>query len=209
MGSAPFSVARKLVSAFLLVLSFIVVAPALAQADGGETFDHGEEVLQSLFFPYLPHAPFSVTLKTEWVRPLGNGGTFTMVNERPIRRDGRGRLYQERWSLIPKGGSVRSVMTWIQIADPNERTLLECSARQHVCELEDLNDRTNLRLDPSRIQSATLPNGAGTLTHEDLGASSFAGVPVHLYRDTTTLNPGVRGNDLPMLFIREYRYSPE
>lgn len=195
--------------AFLLICFPLVAAPLFAQVDGGETYDHGEEILQSLFFPYIPNAPFSLTLKTEWVRPLNNGGTFTLVNERPIRRDSRGRLYQERWSLVPRGSNVRSVMTWIQIADPKEHTLLECSARQHACELEDLNDRTGLRLDPSRLRSGALPNGAGTITHEDLGGTSFAGVPVHLYRDTTTLNPGVQGNDLPMSYVREYRFSPE
>lgn len=111
--------------------------------------------------------------------------------------------------MIPKGGKVRSVMTWIQIADPTQHTLLECSPRQHVCELEDLNDRTSLRIDPSLQKSGPLPNGAGTVTHEDLGATSFEGVSVHFYRDTTTLNPGVQGNDTPMSFLREYRYSPE
>ena len=32
---------------------------------------------------------------------------------------------------------------------------------------------------------------------------------VHEYRDTTTLNPGVLGNDLPMSTVRHYKFSPE
>jgi hypothetical protein len=34
-------------------------------------------------------------------------------------------------------------------------------------------------------------------------------LPVHEYRDTTTLNSGVMGNDLPMSTVRQYRYSAE
>ena len=41
------------------------------------------------------------------------------------------------------------------------------------------------------------------------GGASFAGLPVHEYRDTTTLNSGVMGNDLPMSTVRQYRFSPE
>jgi hypothetical protein len=34
-------------------------------------------------------------------------------------------------------------------------------------------------------------------------------MPAHSYRDTTTLNAGVLGNDAPMATIREFSYSSE
>ncbi|RXH55818.1 hypothetical protein [Granulicella sibirica] len=190
---------------------FVLAIGARAQEDGGSASGDGggQEVLESIFVPYVAHAPFSLTLATEWQRPISNGGTYTVVNSRPIRRDGAGRIYQERWLLSPKGSGIPSRMSWIQIADPVAHTYYECSPRQHVCEVETLNDNTALRLDPNRFKSGDLPDGKGTRTHEDLGAQTLAGVPVHEYRDTTTINPGVLGNDQPMSTIRHFRFSAE
>ncbi|HWZ52601.1 MAG TPA: hypothetical protein VNW54_14165 [Granulicella sp.] len=184
---------------------------AHAQDDGSvlETDGGGQEILQSIFVPPIAHAPFSLTLATEWTRPLNNGGTYTLVNRRPIKRDGAGRIYQERWLLTPKGSDIPSRLSWIQIVDPNAHTLYQCNAFQHVCELLTYSGSADVHYQPSLFKSGPLANGKGSRTHEDLGASERAGVPVHGYRDTTTLNPGVLGNDLPMTTVREFYYSAE
>jgi hypothetical protein len=179
------------------------------QNDGGVTYTRHEELLESIFVPYLAHAPFSLTLSTEWSRPMRNGGTYTVVNARPIKRDSMGRVYQERWTLSPKGSKVASRMSWIQIANPVDHTLYECTPVQHVCELRTLRDTTSLRFRPETFKAGPLPEGKGVRTHEDLGAEYFAGVPVHHYRDTTTLNVGVMGNDVAMSTVRDYRFSTE
>jgi hypothetical protein len=49
---------------------------------------------------------------------LNNSGSFTLANERRIVRDAYGRIYQERWILVPKGGSYKSHMNVFQITDP-------------------------------------------------------------------------------------------
>jgi len=49
----------------------------------------------------------------------------------------------------------------------------------------------------------------GKRVHEDLGEGYYAGVRIHEYRDTTTMNPGSLGNDLPMVSVRRYKFSPE
>jgi hypothetical protein len=205
----------------LLVLAIVItlttgarVVCAQSPDEGGVTYDGGgEEVLQSIFVPFMAHAPFSLTLTAEWSRPMNNGGTFTTANNRPIKRDSAGRIYQERWLMSPKGSNIPSRMSWIQIADPVAHTFYECNPRQKVCELRTLQDSVTARFDPSRIQSGTIRDNKGdekgTRTHEDLGAQLFVGMPVHEYKDTTTLNPGVLGNDLPMTTVRQYRFSPE
>lgn len=128
-------------SSRLLILAAAVIALlpcAAAQEDGGVSYDNrGQELLESVFVPSTAHAPFSLTLATEWSRPMSNGGTYTVVNARPIKRDAEGRIYEERWLLAPKGTRIQSRMSWIQIADPVAQTLLECNAHEHVCELED------------------------------------------------------------------------
>ena len=181
-----------------------------AQNDGGfsPTDGGGQGVLESIYVPNFPNAPFTLSLHTEWIQTLRNGGTFTEVNNRPILRDGAGRIYMERWILIPKGGDIRSEMTTIQIDDPVAHKFYNCFVRQKVCELQ-----TSVfglgHYDPNRLQSGPLKNGKGSFLHEDLGGSTFAGMPVHNYRDTTTLNTGVLGNDAPMATIREFSYSSD
>jgi hypothetical protein len=205
----------------LLVLAIAIalttggcVVCAQAPDEGGVAFDGGgQEVLQSIFVPFMANAPFSLTLTAEWSRPFANGGTFTTANTRPIKRDSAGRIYQERWLMSPKGSNIPSRMSWIQIADPVAHTFYECEPHQKVCELRTLRDSANLRFDPVRFKSGPLKDAKGdvqgTRTHEDLGGESFAGMAVHEYRDTTTLNPGVLGNDLPMSTVRQYRFCAE
>jgi hypothetical protein len=42
----------------------------------------------------------------------------------------------------------------------------------------------------------------------DLGASTYEGENTHGYRETTTIAPGVVGNDQPMVTTREFWYAP-
>jgi hypothetical protein len=199
----PCSLRLVLLSAGFCLLSF---APAQAQRDGGFTPTDGGGVLESIYVPNFPNAPFTLTLHTEWVQPLPNGGTFTETNNRPIVRDSAGRIYQERWLLTPKGSNIPSQMTTIQIDDPIAQKFYNCFVRQKVCELS-LSVMGLQHYDPARYQSGPLKNGKGVFLHEDLGSTSIAGMPAHTYRDTTTLEAGVLGNDAPMATVREFSYS--
>jgi hypothetical protein len=167
------------------------------------------EVLESIVVPPIPNAPFTATLDTEWVRYAGEGGTITLVNERHIARDGQGRLYEERWLLVPKNSDRKSKMNWTQIADPKQRTLYNCSTERKVCELrlydpaEDLTAAAPLR---------PIPSGAATrgpMNVEDLGTQNIAGVETIGRRETTTIEAGSMGNDQPMTSVREYWHSQE
>lgn len=168
------------------------------------------ETLDSIVIPPMARAPFTATLQTEWVRDLYSGGTITVTNQRRIARDSKGRIYQERWLLVPKGGKQESVMTAIQIADPNRHILYTCMMDvRHVC------DETNYALSTSTAvkfegpPTGPLPNGAGYATHEELGKQQIAGLETVGTRDGTTYNPGMFGNDSQVTIEREYWYSPQ
>ena len=189
---------------------FVALCGAQTQRDGGIGLDgQGREVLESIHVPPIPHAPFSLTLTAEWTRPTLQGGTFTVVNSRPIKRDSSGHIYEERWTLVPKGSNMRSQRTYIQVYDPTAETFLECSVRAHVCELRDWKKTSTSGETPIRTESGPLPDGRGFRTREDLGSDTVAGIPVHAYRDTTVMNPGTLGNDKPMTYVRDLRYSKE
>lgn len=165
--------------------------------------------MQSIFVPPKAGAPFSLTLATEWSRPLSNGGSYTLANERKIARDASGRLYEERWILVPKGGDIKSRMNVFQIADPEAHTWYNCNTATKVCDLMKYRYTTEDTYQPAIGTTRPLPNNKGSRLHEDLGPGSTEGVETHGYRETITLNPGVMGNDKPMVTTREFWWSPE
>jgi hypothetical protein len=171
--------------------------------DGGT-----REVLESIVIPPIPHAPFSATLDTEWVKYAADGGTITLVNERHIARDARGRIYEERWILVPKNGTFKSTMNWIQIGDPTQRTLYNCSPQRHLCDL--------LVYDPASDLSAAAPTRKlapsgqnGNPSWEDLGERNIAGIDTVGRRRTATIEPGTIGNDQPATTMSETWHSDE
>jgi len=165
------------------------------------------EVLESIVIPPIPNAPFTATLATEWVRYTAEGATITLVNERHIARDRKGRVYQERWYLVPKNGKAKSAMNWIQIADPKELTLYNCSPERHICELRNYSPSKEL---PAAAQHMPIPGGVLKTEHttvEDLGTRNIAGVDTVGLRQTTFIEPGVEGNDQAVTAMRETWHS--
>ncbi|MGD0097655.1 MAG: hypothetical protein ABSB60_14270 [Terracidiphilus sp.] len=180
--------------------------PAVHNQDGGVS-----EVLESIYIPPLVNAPFTAIVHTEWTRLIGDGGTWTVVNQRRVARDGQGRIYEERWLLVPKNGTVKSQNNVIQIADPNAHTLYNCFMLRtpHRCSLETFNESAQTRYQPVIGTTGPLPNHMGFMTHEDLGPRSIEGVETRGSRDTTTYNAGVMGNDQPFSTHREFWHSAQ
>lgn len=177
---------------------------SVGTVDGGT-----REVLESIFVPPLSHAPFSLTLATEWTRPMGNSGSFTVANQRRIMRDSTGRIYEERWLLAPKNSSIKSTLSYIQIADPNQHTLYNCQIASRACFLLVYAGSATIAYHPRLLSTGTLPSGNGFTTHEELGHNEVAGIDTMGYRDTVTLNPGTFGNDQPMTTTREFWFSAQ
>ena len=142
-------------------------------------------------------------------KALGNGGTYTVVNKRPIMRDTAGRIYQERWFLVPKNGKSESTMSTIQIADPIEHTLYNCMVGAKRCYLTTWGGSTKTVYRPEIGPSGPLPDGTGDRTSQDPGTSNLNGINTVGYREITTINTGVAGNDQPMVTSREFWYAPQ
>ena len=208
----PFGIRVGLRLACLVMTSALLCGNVLhaQDEDGGISHDsRGNILLESIYVPELPNAPFSLMLSAEWTRPLMTGGTFTIVNARPIRRDSAGRIYQERWLMVPKNTGVKSTLSVIQIEDPLAGVFYQCWPRQKFCEVNDLGTQSAPAFDPSRVKSGKLRSGRGYVTHEDKGIDTVAGIPVHAYRDTTVVDAGAMGNDSPMTYVRDIRYSSQ
>lgn len=172
--------------------------------DGGTT-----EILQSIFIPPKANAPFSLLLQTEWVKTLSDGGTITLVNQRHIARDSKGRIFQERCNLVPRTGNFQSRVNVIQIADPIKHAVYNCfqDDRKECVQLSyTASPATEYKL--ATVPTGKLSNGIGAANHEDLGKQFIEGVETVGTRDSVTYNPGVFGNDLNLTVERESWYAP-
>jgi hypothetical protein len=197
----------------LAVLSFTPVLIAQIGTGPGATvrFSDGGVAgrMESIFVPPKPRAPFSLTLSTEWTKPVSEGGSFTLVNERRIMRDGEGRIYQERWYLVPKGGKMKPRMNAIQITDPHQHIRYNCETQTKVCDVSVYLLSATESYAPSPPPSGPLPQGRGFVESDDLGTGTTAGIETHGYRQVTTFNPGAMGNEQEMKATREFWYSPQ
>lgn len=174
--------------------------------DGGVS-----ETLESIVIPPKAGAPFTLTLQTEWVKTLNDGGTITLVNQRKIARDASGRIYQERWYIVPKTGKMQSEMTTIQISDPNAHTHYNCFMLQEpkICVLGRFAPSTSAVYMNQGPPAGPLPNDAGNVIHDDLGKQLVSGVETSGSRVTTIFNPGIFGNDMKLTTEKEFWYSPQ
>ncbi len=177
-------------------------APVYVQ-DGGT-----RQTLESIFIPPMVDAPFTFTLHTEWVQNLPDGGTLTLVNQRRIARQSSGRFYQERWLLVPKNGQVQSLLSHIQIADPNDHVLHTCAFGPNVCSVLSYGGATTASYMPAHVASGPLPNGEGSVTVDSFGGDITLGIETQHTRITRTINPGVIGNDRPIVTTREFWFAP-
>ena len=168
------------------------------------------EVLESIVIPPIPHSPFTATLATEAIKYAADGATMTFVNERHIARDEQGRIYEERWLLVPKNGNAKSAMNWIQIADPKHHTLYNCSPQKHICDLLAYDPASDLAAATVRTgASHSLPRGDGNVSWEELGTRNILGMDTVGVRETTITNAGALGNDQPLTSFSEYWHSQQ
>jgi hypothetical protein len=165
------------------------------------------EVLESIVIPPIAHAPFYATLDTEWARPLAGGGSYTFENERHIARDSAGRVYEERWYLVPKNGKIKTRMYYTQIFDPVAHDSYWCNVAVKICALRVYDPPRDIAFGTDADQQGALPDGWGFATREDLGAQTVAGIDTTGVRDTITINPWMVGNDRPIESVREYWHS--
>lgn len=192
----------RLVTAFLLLISCAYL--------GAQGFDGGvTETLQSIYIPPLVGAPFTAIVHTEWIRPIPGGGTYTSVNQRRVARDSRGRIYEERWILVPKDSDIKSRMNVVQIADPNQHTLYNCWTRVRRCQLLKFAEPAMTSYQPPVMQTGPVGDNKGFSTHLDLGQRTIAGLDTNGTRDTFTLLPGTFGNDRPLVTTREFWNAPQ
>jgi hypothetical protein len=173
--------------------------------DGGARGD----TLESIIVPPKAKAPFSLILETLWARGLADGGTITIENKRKIARDSEGRIYMERWLLVPQDGKQQSRMTAIQISDPLAHTLYSCFPldSKKRCQLVTYTPSPDTVF--NFFGSSQTISENGDTVWLDLGKQFVSGVEATGERVTEHHKPGSFGNDRMMTIEREFWYSPK
>jgi hypothetical protein len=185
---------------FALIFGALVAQEPSRGPDGGTTYHvSGVELLA------IPGKPFSAKTSTEWTRTLADGSTMTTYLEANLARDSHGRIYRERHSFVPANSGRKSPLNEIHLYDPLTRTQALCSVRAMECVLTDYFPMTFFENRPT----GTNASGTRSLTRESLGSDTIEGLYVIGTRETTTINPGVVGNEQAIVSTREFWYSEE
>lgn len=163
----------------------------------------GIEMINSIFIPSLPNAPFTATVRTEWIRPLTDGSTLTWKNHRAVARDSAGRIYQERRMFVPDDSKGETRLRQIEITDPVSREFYVCNPPESACRLREFS-RPNSE---SPVPIAGGGKGTGSADVEDLGKQTIGGLEVIGVRETVVTPTGAIGNNSPLLSRREFWYS--
>lgn len=184
-------------SSFLLAQDDEARGPA---SDGGTI-----EMMHSITITAAAHAPFSGVVQTEWRQTLEDGSTVTRENHRVVMRDSLGRIFQERRTLVAKGGTEEPELRRIEISDPKRHIKYFCRATDHVCLVHGYAGPPTEEREPENAEVA----GKVTITREDVGKSNISGLEVTGTKETRVIEAGALGNDRPITITKEIWYSPQ
>ena len=151
----------------------------------------------------LPGKPFSGIDNIEWTRTLEDGSTITTHTTAQLARDSQGRMYRENHHFVPLG--KKSPTYQIHIYDPINLSQTYCSTSTFQCVITDYRPVTFFETMPA----GSFDNGNRVLARESLGSQVIEGVYTNGTRETVTVNPGVLGNEMPLITTREFWYSDE
>jgi len=163
------------------------------------------EMIMSIYISPLAGAPLQANLNTDWTKHLSDGSTKTVRNHRLIVRDSQGRIYQERRTLVPDGGSQESRVFRIEISSPVNHTKYFCDPSLSQCQLYDYNAPVSQPVQPV----GEFDGGKRYLSRASLGSKTMFEVDVIGTRETVTLGEGTAGNTAPIDFTKEFWYSPK
>jgi hypothetical protein len=168
--------------------------------DGGTTYHvSGVDLLA------IPGKAFSAKSTTDWTRTLEDGTKVRLHLNANLARDSQGRMYRERRSFVAEGSTQESRLMEIMLYDPIALTKTTCTVPIHQCVVTGYRPRTSFVTTPA----GAFANGTRYLNREDLGTNTMEGLDVVGTRETLTINPGVVGNERPLVSTREFWYSPD
>jgi len=192
----------------LLSILFIGISSSHAQSE--PQLQRGPDGASRTLVPGIEVLPFlglAFTGKDNiiWTRTMEGGGTITTYLEANVVRDNWGRVFRERHNYSPANTNPQSTLTESYVLDPVAHTRTTCINATHHCSITFYRANFSPRLQPA----GPYDNGQRFLTRESIGNKTIDDLPVIGTRETTSIAPGVVGNDQALTLTREFWYSTD
>jgi len=164
---------------------------------------------RGVFVTPIPDAPLLAVVNTQSSQILKDGTRLNQKTLSAIARDGHGRIFNERRTLIPATETATPPILTIHIYDPQTRMNTFIDPQNRLAWQSTLN-RPPSALPPEvgSIPLAGTTPASPYVKEEDLGTRKMEGVDVHGIRDTQTI-PAEANSGKQVTVVDEYWYSDE
>lgn len=192
----------------LLAASLILSSALMAQEsdEASRAPDRGPSVrIPGIQILPATGKPFSGRDHIEWTRKLEDGTVVASELYALLARDSQGRIYREHVSFVPANSNQQSIKYDIVLLNPVAHTRTTCMIAKQRCLITGYYASATFKPAPA----GPFPNGKGFLTRESLGPDVIDGFNVIGTRETITINPGIAGNNQPLVIPKEFWYSPD
>ncbi len=152
----------------------------------------------------IPRKPFSANTRIDWTHTLEDGTVITKHLDGHLARDSEGRMYREGRTFAEDSGGQSQLLT-IVLFDPVAKTHTICVVATRHCRVMDYQAVTSF----TPLPTGWFANQTQYLSREDFGTNDIQGLHVIGTRETITINPGVVGNNRPLVSTRDFWYSPD
>jgi hypothetical protein len=182
---------------------FLAIATGATQALAQARLD--------IFVTPIPNVPFSGVINVQRSIVQRDGSIAHFKTSREIRRDSRGRIYNESRRLLPVSNAQTPQVVSILLYDPQTRVSTRLYPQQRAFSTSTV-DRPPATAPPALLYASptgnSLPQNEFT-KEEDLGIREIEGLPAHGVRETQTIPADNSGTGNEMLISDEYWYSDD
>ena len=148
-------------------------------------------------------APFTAKVDIVSTQILPDGTSVIRTTMNHIARDSRGRIYNERRSLVPASFKGLSPLLSAHIYDPSTRLSIFTDPFTRLARETVLPPPRDPAANPNR------PRLTPNIPDQDLGTQYVSGVPMQGIRKTRVLPATASETAKPVTIADEYWYSPE
>jgi hypothetical protein len=165
--------------------------------------------MRGVFVTPIPNIPLLAVVNTQSSEILPDGTILNRKTLSAIARDGHGRIFNERRSLIPVSETETPPILSIHVYDPQTRMNTFMDPQQGVAWQSTLNRPPSaMPLEVGSIPVAGNTPVSPYIKEEDLGTRRTEGVDVHGVRDTQTI-PAETNGGKEITVVDEYWYSED
>jgi hypothetical protein len=198
--------------AIVAVLAFNLCAPSSWAQEGATQnpppYRGVQTHVDGVFVIPVPNVPLTAVAEVESTQVLDDGSSVSKKTFNNIARDSRGRIYNERRSMVPATSNATPELISFHIYDPTTRLDTFLNPETHLAHQTAFQDRALVQA-TAQPQASVVAVSRPGYQEQDLGTQSMENVVVHGVRKTRTVSASASGTGKPVIVTDEYWYSDE